>query len=113
MKVLDFNSVEIKTLDIVLRDVERTAVRIKYPTEGLVQELLRLSPVLKAANEKGDEESTALAYDTVARFISCNREGLKVTGEELRGKYRMEFEHIVIFCNNYLEFINDITNAKN
>lgn len=112
-RLLDFNSVEVQTLDIVLRDEERTAFHLKYPTEGLVQELMRLSPMMHKVLEEGDPESLELTYDLVAKLINCNRDGIKVTGSELRTKYKMDFELIVIFCNNYLDFINDLTNAKN
>ena len=112
-RILDFNSVEIQTLDIVLRDEARTMIHLKTPTEGLVQELIRISPRMHKVLETGDEESLSLTYELVAKLINCNRDGIKVTPEELRTKYNMDFEFIVVFCNHYLDFINDITNAKN
>ncbi len=112
-RLLDFNTVEVQTLDIVLRDEARTKVHLRYPTEGLVQELIRISPEMHKVLETGDEESLNLTYDLMARLINCNRDGIKVTGEELRTKYNMDFEMVIIFCTNYLEFVNEITNAKN
>lgn len=112
-RLLDFNSVEVETLDIVLRDDAHTMVHLKTPTEGLVQELIRISPRMHKVVETGDEESLELTYELVAKLINCNRDGIRVTAEELRTKYRMDFEFIIIFCNNYLDFIQSITNAKN
>lgn len=112
-RILDFNSVEIETLDIVLRDEARTTVHLKTPTEGLVQELIRISPRMHKVLENGDEESLELTYELVAKLINCNRDGIKVTAEELRTKYKMDFEFIIVFCNHYLEFINEVTKAKN
>jgi hypothetical protein len=112
-RLLDFNDIEVQTLDIVLRDEARTMVHLRYPTEGLVQELTRIAPQMHKVLETGDEESLNLTYDLVARIINCNRDGIKVTGDELRTKYGMDFEMIVIFCANYLDFIKDLTNAKN
>lgn len=112
-RLLDFNNIEVKTLDIVLRDDARTTVHLRYPTEGLVQELIRISPTMHKVIENGDEESLALTYDLVARIICCNRDGFKVTGEELRTKYGMDFEMIIVFCSSYLEFLNEATNSKN
>ena len=112
-KLLDFNNIEVQTLDIVLRDDARTTFHLRYPTEGLVQELMHISPEMHKVLENGDMESLAMTYDLVARIISCNRDGLKVTGEELRTKYRMDFEMIVVFCNSYLAFLNEATNSKN
>ena len=112
-RLLDFNSVEVQTLEIVLRDDARTHLHLKTPTEGLVQELIRISPRMHRVAETGDEESLELTYELVAKLINCNRDGIRVTTEELRTKYNMDFEFIVVFCNYYLDFIKDITNAKN
>lgn len=112
-RLLDFNTVEVRTMDIVLRDEARTKVHLRYPTEGLVQELTRISPEMHKVLETGDKESLNLTYDLVARIINCNRDGFRVTGEELRTKYEMDFEMIVVFCANYLDFLNETTNAKN
>lgn len=112
-RLLDFNSVEIQTLDIVLRDEARTKIHLRYPTEGLVQELMRISPEMHKVLETGDAESLNLTYDLVARLINCNRDGIKVTGEELRTKYNMDFEMIIVFCTNYLDFLKEMTAAKN
>ena len=112
-RLLDFNSIEVQTLDIVLRDEARTLVHLRYPTEGLVQELTRIAPHMNKVLETGDEESLSLTYDLVARIVNCNRDGIKVTGDELRTKYGMDFECIVLLCANYLDFLKDITNAKN
>lgn len=112
-RLLDFNSIEIQTMDIVLRDEAHTKVHLRYPTEGLVQELIRISPEVQKVLDTGDPESLNLTYDLVARLISCNRDGFKVTGDELRTRYNMDFEMLIVFCTNYLEFLNETTNAKN
>lgn len=112
-RLLDFNTVEVQTLDIVLRDDARTKVHLRYPTEGLVQELIRISPEMHKVLENGDAESLNLTYDLVARLVNCNRDGIKVTGEELRTKYGMDFEMIVLFCTSYLDFLKETTDAKN
>lgn len=112
-RLLDFNSVEVQTMDLVLRDEARTKVHLKYPTEGLVQELVRIAPAMHKVIETGDAESLDLTYDLVAKLMSCNRDGIKFAAEELRTKYRMDFEMVVIFCNSYLDFINELNHAKN
>ncbi len=112
-RLLDFNNIEVQTLDIVLRDEARTEVHLRYPTEGLVQELIRISPEIHKVLETGDAESFNLTYDLVARLINCNRDGIKVTGEELRTKYKMDFEMVIVFCTNYLAFLKEVTDAKN
>ena len=112
-RLLDFNAIEVQTLDIVLRDEAHTKLHLRYPTEGLVQELIHISPEVQKVLDTGDPESLNLTYDLAARLISCNREYIKVTGEELRNKYGMDFEMLIVFCTTYLEFLNETTNAKN
>jgi hypothetical protein len=63
--------------------------------------------------KSGSKEGIGEIYDLAARLISCNRDFLKITGEELRDKYRMDLESAVIFFSAYLDFINDIIKEKN
>ena len=112
-KVLDFNTVERPVLELVMQDADRTHIRVSTPTEGLVEELAALAPQLEKVLQAKDADSIAAIYDLAARLINCNRDCLKVTPEELRGKFRMNFESLVIFFGAYVDFINEITQAKN
>jgi hypothetical protein len=100
------------TLELVLNDEAGTTLHLTTPTEGMVQELQDVAAELRDA-QKGDMESVALAYELTARLMSCNRDGVTVTVEDLRGKYRFDLETLFIFYGAYLEFINEIKNAKN
>lgn len=110
--VLDLNSAERPTMDLTMPNAERTRIRVSTPTEGMVQELQNLSTELDNIR-KGDRTGVALIYDLAARLISCNRDFLKVTAEELRTKYNMDLESMIVFFSAYLDFINGIMNAKN
>lgn len=112
-KVLDFNTVERPVLELVMQDADRTHIRVSTPTEGLVEELAALAPQLEKVLQAKDADSIAAIYDLAARLINCNRDCIKVTPEELRGKFRMNFESLVIFFGAYVDFINEITQAKN
>lgn len=112
-KVLDFNTVERPTLELVMQDAERTHIEVSTPTEGLVEELAALAPQLETVLQAKDAESIRVIYDLAARLINCNRNYVKVTPEELRNRYRMNFESLVIFFGAYVDFINEVTNAKN
>lgn len=112
-KVLDLNGVDRSTLELTLQDDERTRVRISMPTEGLMQELQSAAPEMIGVMKSGSKEGIGEIYDLAARLISCNRDFLKITGEELRDKYRMDLESAVIFFSAYLDFINDIIKEKN
>lgn len=112
-KVLDLNNLNSPTLELTLQDEQRTTVRLTVPTEDIVQELTMLSPEALDNVKRGDRNSVEFVYDLAARLISCNRDFLKVTADELRGKYRMDMYSAVVFFNAYMDFINELTNAKN
>lgn len=112
-RVLDLNSVKRPTLEIVLQDEAHTRVRVSTPTEALVEELRNITPEMQDIMRTGDQEGVKAVYDLAAKLISCNRDFITVTGEELREKYRMDLESAVIFFSAYMDFIFELTNAKN
>lgn len=112
-KKLDFNSVEPLVLELTMKDEARTVIRVSTPTEALVEELQHVASKLSAAVKGKSEASTESIYDLAARLISCNLDDLKVTKEDLRDKYRMNLENLLIFFGAYIDFINEITHEKN
>lgn len=112
-KTLDFNSLEPVVLELIMKDDARTHIRVSTPTEALVEELQQVAPKLSAAINDKNAPSIESIYDLAARLISCNRDFLKVNKEELRDKYHMNLESLLIFFGAYIDFINDITKAKN
>lgn len=113
MKPLDFNLIVPPTLPVVMRDPDRTKIDVMAPTEGLVEELEAVGAAMKEALESNVEESIPALYDLAARLISCNKQGLLVTAEELRDKYRLNLEALIVFYNAYPDFLNEVAGAKN
>ena len=111
-KVLDLNSVQRPTLELTMMDEARTLIRVSTPTEAMVQELQELGPEFNRM-KTGDRSAVAAIYDLAARLISCNRDFITVTAEELRSKYRMDLESAIVFFTAYMDFIAAITNEKN
>ena len=112
-KNLDFNTVQRPTLLLTMLDDEHTQIRVSTPNEALVTELAEVAPKLEALVETNGKDAIDAIYDLAARLISCNRDRLAVTGEELRIKYQLDLESMIVFFDVYVEFINEITNAKN
>lgn len=113
-KILDLNSVEQRpTLELTLQDKEKTTLQVTIPTEGLVNELEDMGPELTRIVSKGDKEGLDQAFDLAARLISCNRNGVTITADELRNKYNMALETLIVFMSAYLDFITEITERKN
>lgn len=112
-KTLDFNKVNRPVLQLIMQDDDRTQIKVSTPTEALVAEMEEALPELQSVLSSGDRSAISIIYDLAARLINCNRSFITVTAEELRDKYRMDLESMIIFFGAYVEFINEITNAKN
>lgn len=112
-KTLDFNVITAPTLPLVMRDERRTEIIVSTPSEMLVEELQALAPELHKILGADDTESIKAVYELAAKLISCNRSGLQVTADDLREKYKLNLEALIVFYNVYLDFLNEITNAKN
>lgn len=112
-KTLDFNVIVPPTLPLVMRDPERTKIDVVAPTEGLVEELEAVAPAMKESLEADQKAATPAIYGLAARLISCNQQGLVVTAEELRDKYKLNLEALIVFYNTYMDFLNEVADAKN
>lgn len=113
-KTLDFNLVSKPKLSLVMQDEAKTHIDVSLPTEGLMEELQAQLPTLEPALASGNNvEAIGLCYDLAARLINCNYSGVVVTAEELRSKYKLDFVMLLLFFNAYLDFVNEIQNAKN
>ena len=60
----------------------------------------------------GPETSKAV-YALAAKLINCNLDFFKTTGEELATKYGVSQQDLILFYTIYLEFLEEIDNAKN
>ena len=112
-KTLDFNALVPPTLPLVMRDAEKTEIIVTAPLEALVEELQAVAPVMEEALRSEEATAVPVIYDLAARLISCNKQGLQVTADDLRDKYKLNLESLVVFYNVYLDFLSEITNAKN
>lgn len=112
-KTLDFNKLNRPVLQLVMQDDDKTVIKVTTPSVDLIEELQATLPELQANLTTGDKDAIALCYDLAARLINCNRSFVSVTAEELREKYRMDLESIVVFYSAYLDFIGEIASAKN
>lgn len=112
-KTLDFNSVQRPALLVTMKDEEKTQIHIGMPTESLVEELQVASQELEEVLRVGDRNSIDAIYDLAARLISCNREFLKVSAADLRARYGLNLEDLVLFFSVYIDFVDEIGKAKN
>lgn len=113
MKKLDFNSIQRPTLELTMRDDARTVLHVTVPSEQLIRELLTFAEEMKEVLEKKDGRAIEAAFELMAKLMSCNEEYKTVTAQDLRNVYRFSLSDMIIFTQAYLEFINEINNAKN
>ena len=113
-RALDLNAIEQPTLDITMRDDDRTVFHLSVPSVEFVEKMQALEPVL-AKMKKGDNavESVKQVFGFFAQVFSHNEDGIKVTAEDLRDKYRLNLLHLFAIYNQYEGFIEDIKNSKN
>lgn len=113
MQKLDFRSFEQKTWEIGLCDEQNTTLHLTAPSEELVETLsVNLSKLNEVFSER-NESTVAQAFDLAAKFMSCNTEGLTLTGDELRNKYGFKSIYMAAFFKHYIQFVNEINDAKN
>ena len=109
---LNLNTVKRPTLDLTMMDEEQTLLRVKIPTLDMFKEMQNMSSALDGV-EDGDKDSVDALYEMLARLLSCNRDRIKVTATELRGKYNIDLESAILVFRAYVDFITSILNAKN
>jgi hypothetical protein len=112
-RVLDLNNLKIPTLDLVFADEARTTIHVTAPTEALIDEMENWIKTGMDQLSAGDSKSVELTYDLTARLISCNKERLTITADDLHNKYSIDIWTLIAILNAYTEFISDIKNEKN
>lgn len=113
MKALDFNALTQPTWQITLKDDERTIVNMAAPTVDLVERLIAAEPELSEAAKTKDGRTIRAVYELTAEIMNCNADGYAFTAEELRGKYRLTLLDVFRLHAGYMEFIQEMQNAKN
>lgn len=112
-QALNFRKFAQPTLPITMNDAEETLFTVTTPSVELVERLETNQTEIIANIMRGDRDSLNDIWNLVADLISFNREGRKVTVAELKGKYGMNYQMLLMFLTAYVEFIKEIKNAKN
>lgn len=113
MNTFSFNRYRPPIWAVEMPDKEGTILHIIPPTVDLQEELRASAGDFNALLTGGDDDKRAALYDLAARLMSCNRNMLKITPEDLRKMYHIDAEDLVEFFQGYVDFIKGIENAKN
>ena len=109
---LNLNTAKRPVFTLTLMDDAETTIHVKVPDMDLFKEIQAMSSELDALADD-DPGAVDAIFDITSRILSCNREGLSVAAEELRGKYRMGLEEVLLVFGSYAEFLADIMKEKN
>ena len=112
-KKLDFNALERPVLELTLKDDAKTVVRVEIPTEELVERLQSAASEMQKVINDETGVLVKACFDLAAELINCNADGLVFTAEDLRDKYKMKLYDLTVFFKVYLDFIQEVSNAKN
>lgn len=118
MARLDFNQLNQPVLDLRMTDEAKTVITVTTPTEGLVEELEAIRANVSTIFAADNPDSIDACYDLAARIMSCNREGIKVSVDDLKNKYWPKDKmanhlHLLAFLKVYVDYIEEIKNEKN
>ena len=112
-KTFDFNAIQRPTLRVVLGDDARTALNVTTPAEAMIEKLMASADTLGTLKDSQSVETIRAVYAFGAEVISYNLEGVTVTAEELRDKYKVNLYGLIAFFSAYVEFIKGISDEKN
>lgn len=108
-KTFDFNKHKPRTMTVTLSDDEKSVFSVMTPDKRLRDELIALYEDINNSDE--DEVNDAL-YELTAKVMSRNVEKFSVTSEQLRELYP-DPSYVMAFLNAYVDFIAEMSNAKN
>ena len=113
METLYFNRHRPPVLPVELPDEKGTLIKITPPTVDLQEELRDYADELNTLLDGDDISQRAAIYDLAARLMSCNRNMRTITAEQLRTVYNMDEDDLVVFFHVYVNFLQELENAKN
>lgn len=113
METFSFNRHRPPIWPVEMPDEEGTIIHIIPPTVDLQEELRASADDLTALLNGGDADKRAALFDLAARLMSCNRDMLTITPEDLRKTYHLDAEDLVGFFHGFVDFVKGIERAKN
>lgn len=108
-KTLDFKALKKQYLTVKLGDEKNTVLMVGTPTKAVLDSFLSMKDSISEGNT-GDEAIEEL-YEIVARIMSHNKGGIKISKEEI--EELLDFEDITVFVRAYTDFISEVTGSKN
>ena len=112
-KTLDFNAYQRPTLDLTMKDEGRTVIRVTLPKTAVIKKMQAGLSNLQDAVKQENQDSMKALFELAAELMSANLDHVEIAENDIREKYKMDLEDLLIFFNAYLDFVRDLQNAKN
>lgn len=109
-KSLDFTKMKKKYLPVTLSD--GTPLLIGMPTKAVMGSLLTMqSSVEMLTEDETNLEALDMMFESCAKIMSRNKMGIPVDQKKLEEMF--DFEDILIFFTEYMDFVTEVTTQKN
>lgn len=107
----DFADFDVPTLEVKLKDKERTVLNVKLPGTGVYD-------AMKEFNEKlpklTDEDANEILYALIAVILSNNKEDKKITSEYLQNDCEnTDYDAMFAFFMAFTAYVEKQTEIKN
>ena len=111
--IVNFNRHRPPILKVPMFDEAGTVLHVVPPTVDLQEELRARAGELNTLLTGTDPEMRDGMFDLAARLMSCNRNMMTITPEMLRTTFELDEEDLVVFFNDFVDFVQRLENAKN
>lgn len=95
-------------MKVILRGESPVSLQVLPPSVKQIELLQEIAKRLEHPEEHQEE-----IYLFAAMLLSQNREGIKLTPEDLREKHDMQADDMIMLFDAYADFINEFSQAKN
>lgn len=110
-KILDFNTSP--ELIVTMKDEKKTRIHVSMPTLDIVETLQSSKDAIIETLSENTQERIPELYRLAGVLMSCNKDGISVTAENLRDIYGLTLEDLTVFFSTYIDFIKAVENEKN
>ena len=110
--MLDYTQTAKPTMSVKMRDNGGTVLRITLPPRDVGDDLATMGDLLAVVVD-GTADAVPALYNFAARVLSCNRDHIAVTPEDITGKYDLDVDDLTVFFSDYVDFIAGISRRKN
>lgn len=109
----DCKSLRQPTFRLVMDDAADTVVHVAVPTVDIIDRVRANLPELLALVSGDSAASRQAIYELAAMLINCNTDAIGISAHDLIHRFNWDVKLLSGFYTSFLNFIEEIENAKN